>query len=738
MQCPLNALFMLRRSLFSRRGRSAPFGAVFLLLAWLIPSTTVGFALVQSEPGAPIAWPESSAPVFLDVRSVGGFPVEEVAWAVQDALLEWNAVSCSAMHLDYAGLVVESPGFGITIHALEPGTAASALAEGAAGVTDTYHDGTGVIYRADIHLSGDSIWALNGGWMAPGVVDVQAVVTHELGHAMGLAHSREREATMYFAGGAVALRSLELDDQRALCTLHPSEDVPAGESCDSCVLSDDCASGSCLVFPSGGAFCALECIEHADCAGGFSCLDVPGEPGSRCLPSNGECAEAGASIAIGEYCYGAATCDSGRCLVTPQGAYCTEECSTEQPAGCDADLACVGFAHSTCDGIAPEECGMCTIVGKGEAGELCWDASDCAEGVCLSHETGGHCGAFCVEPGSSCPQGTQCSLGICATGGIRPTGAPCTSPFQCEGAFCTAGLGGEDACAELCEDSGSCPFNATCLTIEETPGCTSDDDCPLGACWIPSGQCSCDGNSQCGLGLECGPSEADSAVQVCQRRVCVGLKKKGKIDEFCDGDQGCFGELACDLHVAEWGRCRPICSAFSENACAEGTCRWVGMGDTEDVLLGACSVRTGEGLGASCDSETPCAPDLLCVAETGDAGECHEACPLGADVACSQALECLALIAAEFDEQGVCAPASTEWHRIAWDPEAMPAPAPANPLPVGGARFDSAGFSAIESAGSSDGSGEGCGHGSSPAPPGAMWWLCAGMSVAAGWRRRHA
>ena len=270
------------------------------MLAAAVPAH--GFVHVQPEPGTPIRWSDVSIPVFLDVRSVAGLPVDEVAWAVQEALSEWNAVPCSEVVLDYAGLVAGSPGLGVTIQALEPGSVAASLEESAAGVTDTYHDIGGVIYRADVHLSSDSTWTLGGAWLAPGVVDVQAVVTHELGHALGLGHSRERDATMYFAGGSIALRTREPDDHRGLCTLYPSTTAPAGQSCESGSASSDCESGSCLVFPTGGAFCALECGGHADCPGGFSCLEVPGESSSRCLPSNGECAEAGANIAVGDDC----------------------------------------------------------------------------------------------------------------------------------------------------------------------------------------------------------------------------------------------------------------------------------------------------------------------------------------------------------------------------------------------------------------------------------------------------
>ena len=696
---------------------------MILVCGMFIPGVSRGFALVQPKAGQAIGWAEASVPVFLDVRSVGGHPIAEVEWRVQEALTAWNEIPCSELVLDYAGLVVESPGFGITVHPLEPGVGHSALADGAAGITDTFHGSGGVIYRADIHLSTDALWSLEGNWMAPGVVDVQAVVTHELGHAVGIAHSRERSATMYFAGGTVTLRTLEEDDQRALCTLYPAEDVPSGQSCDSCAHSSDCETGSCLLFPFGGAFCALECQEHADCAGGFSCLEVAGETGLRCLPSNGECAEAGGNISVGDYCYGSATCDSGRCLVTPQAAYCTEECSTADSSACPAELRCIQFSHSTCEAFAGEECGTCTVTGEGVVGDMCWDASDCEEGTCLLHSAGGNCGSFCVNPGSVCPEGSLCSLGICASGGVRPTGAPCSSPFQCEGAFCTEGLQGESVCAESCEVSATCPFNSTCLAVEENTGCGSDSDCLSGICRVETGQCVCEDNSHCGLGLICEASATSPEVSVCQVRLCVALNKKGKSDEFCDVEQGCVGELACEPQGTDWGRCRPTCTPFSGEmeACPEGACRWIGLGSDTDTLQGVCSVREGGSVGEFCDETTACTADLLCVAPDGESGECRLPCPPEGEAGCQAPQECALFLDAEFEGQGACAsPSDTPWRLLVWNAEAMPPLSTADPLPVGGGQFESGTFVTIEAAILASGRGEGCRHTDAPVSSGAL------------------
>jgi len=63
------------------------------------------------------------------------------------------------------------------------------------------------------------VWATNP---SGGQFDIQGVVTHELGHALGLGHSTVNGATMYpsVQGGSTAARSLEPDDQAGVQALY--------------------------------------------------------------------------------------------------------------------------------------------------------------------------------------------------------------------------------------------------------------------------------------------------------------------------------------------------------------------------------------------------------------------------------------------------------------------------------------------------------------------------------------
>ena len=93
----------------------------------------------------------------------------------------------------------------------------------AAGITQT-SSRRGRIVRAEISLNEEHFeWSTNPG---VGESDVQGVVTHEVGHAIGLGHSFYRDATMYWTGGDVVLRTLSADDERGTRYLYGDPDGP--------------------------------------------------------------------------------------------------------------------------------------------------------------------------------------------------------------------------------------------------------------------------------------------------------------------------------------------------------------------------------------------------------------------------------------------------------------------------------------------------------------------------------
>lgn len=93
--------------------------------------------------------------------------------------------------------------------------------EAIARTTLTLDFDTGEIIEADIELnSEDFTFALDA---QKDQVDLQAVLTHEIGHVLGLAHSDAPSATMQPEStgfGIAELRSLEEDDAEGVCAVH--------------------------------------------------------------------------------------------------------------------------------------------------------------------------------------------------------------------------------------------------------------------------------------------------------------------------------------------------------------------------------------------------------------------------------------------------------------------------------------------------------------------------------------
>jgi len=92
--------------------------------------------------------------------------------------------------------------------------------------TVTFNAQTGEIYDVDLELPPDVAWSTSP---APGesAIDLDSVVTHEVGHMLGLTHTAEVEAVMYahHDPGSVAQRTLHADDAAGICAVYPDRET---------------------------------------------------------------------------------------------------------------------------------------------------------------------------------------------------------------------------------------------------------------------------------------------------------------------------------------------------------------------------------------------------------------------------------------------------------------------------------------------------------------------------------
>lgn len=121
----------------------------------------------------------------------------------------------------------------------------------------TYNDETGEIYDADIEVNAANNTVTITDDPKKIEYDLQAILTHEVGHFIGIAHSPDPAAVMYasYSPGSIAQRTLTPDDVSAVCTIYPPND---GRACNtdprggfSATCDDPPKKGLCTVGSVG-------------------------------------------------------------------------------------------------------------------------------------------------------------------------------------------------------------------------------------------------------------------------------------------------------------------------------------------------------------------------------------------------------------------------------------------------------------------------------------------------------
>jgi hypothetical protein len=341
-----------------------------------VPGARVRLDLREERPEpSPLAWVSAGAtwpaaqPIALlsqleNATFLGGHAATEIDLAARS----WSTVPCTGLRLRYAGTSTAPPGDdGASVVYVHQGVWPPQLTAGALAQTVLHTDMQGALHDADVHVNAVT-WTFSEDG-AKGRPDFRSIVTHELGHAIGLAHSTDAAATMWASyGGGLAWRSPEADDRAGVCTLYPGQGAP-GCPADPCPDGTVCADGRCLRrgalgdvcapcervpgaceaagddarctdVPQGGRVCTRACTMDAGCGAGATCKATTTSGDLQCVPDDGCASGPNSCKAPGDCTFG--TCRGGACVGPEEapgdaGADADAGPPVAQPSGCSCD-----------------------------------------------------------------------------------------------------------------------------------------------------------------------------------------------------------------------------------------------------------------------------------------------------------------------------------------------------------------------------------------------------------------
>ena len=190
----------------------------FVLFSIALCGSADGYArteLLKTQPGSIVHWSSPVITVGLDA-SAGSRTVapHDVATALARATQTWNGVRAQQPIFS----VVDNTDRDVTVRFCKGRWRGDTIDLGKSKFTASLHDGTVTTATIEINECDHTFAAPDQS--ANANYDLQAVLTHELGHVLGLGHSDNRTAIMYPSGGGASVQAPHLEDQTTLALIY--------------------------------------------------------------------------------------------------------------------------------------------------------------------------------------------------------------------------------------------------------------------------------------------------------------------------------------------------------------------------------------------------------------------------------------------------------------------------------------------------------------------------------------
>lgn len=365
-------------------------------------------------------------------RRTQWLPPGLVPSAVDDATAlgfsAWSDLACPTVTFVNDGTTSGSASLGdgnVTVQWISHDWVVLGFDPSAAASTDIlYERGAGNQWRitdADIFLNAEWFdWSVDG--IKGEARDVQAVITHEVGHVLGLLHpcepggldgapecGPEFSALTMYPDYFLDQRTLESDDEAGACFLYePAECLATGCPAGLICIPEGCAA------PCDETICAV-----GERCGPAGCTSEICSPGSCERGCDATCNTPGGED--GDPCEADFECYSGHCS---EQRYCTPLCG--QDSSCPEGFLC---NPST----GPPEC----TPQDGVLGDPCSSGNDCLSDLCLiENDLPKMCTRPCGGFARSCPAAFFCSVvdGVDVCVPYSPSGCEASAAAQSAGA----------------------------------------------------------------------------------------------------------------------------------------------------------------------------------------------------------------------------------------------------------------------------------------------------------------